>query len=545
MAECSVLTVPVDYDDPSLGSIDMAVSVHRATGAPSDWLGYLLVNPGGPGESGIEFAAAGAGGGFTDDVVARFDIVGFDPRGVGASEPAFTCGDGTAFKALSAEIDGVVDTDAEVEAGQELAALCGQAMGPVGNQLQSANVVRDMDAIRQALGVDQVSYYGASYGSALGVWYATLFPDSVRAMVIDGAANPITENVDDVEGILAELLEQAAGFETQLSLALQACSDETCPIYNDGDPAGYLQLAADKRDLVRQASPTGSPDAALLGVITPLYQEARWPELYDALNELVENDNGTPLAGIAASQLGEVAGQTIIGHVNCLDSWVLQPDVAAYDPVRAELQAEANDRLAAELPLIGAFTTDAADPCPFLGDLAPETLDQPFDGGDVPIVVVGNTSDPATPYVQSEQLAQDVLANGYLVQADHPNHVVYAFGWNQCVNGHVESMLLDTEPPSERLVECPREEAPEPTVDEVPEIVAQGCAAYAADAVPEADPDAVNAACADAVEPVLDTLGPELILALLKGEQPDRLGELFAIYDATFAEAGLGNGLGS
>lgn len=453
---CARIKVPVSYDDPSLGTIDLALNVLRATGADEDWLGYLFVNPGGPGDSGVEFAEAVSFGGFTEEVLARFDLIGFDPRGVGASEPRFTCGDGRQYRQLSDQIEGQVDTGPELVTADEIAGLCEAAMGPVAHHLHSANVARDMDEIRAALGADQISYYGASYGSTLGVWFATLFPDSVRAMVVDGADNPVTEPTDDLDTELANRVEELSGFETQLGAALAACADETCPIYNNGDPEGYLALAGAKAHLVQEASATRSPMAALFGVLTTLYGQEGWPQLYGALFHLVQNDDATELAELAGYQLGDVAGMNIAAQVNCLDSWVLSPELAAYAPEKLADEAELDARLKDALPLLGRLVVgEEFDPCPFYGAFAPGRLEGSLNGSDVAILVIGNPSDPATPYVESEQLANDVLSNGYLLRVDHPNHVVYLGGPNECVNQHVDAMLLDATPPPERFVECP------------------------------------------------------------------------------------------
>ena len=189
--ECGFVEVPADYRDPEAGSIRIAVNVHRAT-SPSERIGYLLVNPGGPGESGVELVHYLPFGIFTDEIVSRFDIIGFDPRGVGDSDPAFACGVPGEQLALLATIEEPIDTPDEIAAGEAAANLCIESMGPVGALLHSQYVANDMDEIRKTLGADQISYLGFSYGSALGVWYATLFPGPVRAMVLDGADNPLT-----------------------------------------------------------------------------------------------------------------------------------------------------------------------------------------------------------------------------------------------------------------------------------------------------------------------------------------------------------------
>ena len=232
------MEVPADYRVPGAGRIAIAVNVHRAL-SPGERIGYLLVNPGGPGGSGLELAFAARHGAFAEALLERFDIVGFDPRGVGASEPAFACGAPGEQLALLAAIEPPVDTPAEMAAGEAAAALCIESMGPVGGLLHSEYVARDMEEIRQALGAPEISYLGFSYGSTLGVWYATLFPGSVRAMAVDAADNPVDE-ARTRERRLAEALEEIAPFALLLERALGACADPECPIYNDGDPVRYF-----------------------------------------------------------------------------------------------------------------------------------------------------------------------------------------------------------------------------------------------------------------------------------------------------------------
>ena len=173
--ECLRVPVPADYRDPEAGAIDIFIDVHWAT-SPEQLIGYLFVNPGGPGVSGVQFVASTEYGIFPDEIVERFDIIGFDPRGVGFSDPEFACGDPGEQLALRASVeDDVIDTPEEIAAGEAAANLCIQSMGRVGGLLHSAYVANDMDEIRKGLGVEKISYLGYSYGSALGVWYATLF----------------------------------------------------------------------------------------------------------------------------------------------------------------------------------------------------------------------------------------------------------------------------------------------------------------------------------------------------------------------------------
>ena len=282
----------------------------------------MFVNPGGPGGSGVDLAVGAAFGAFADELLERFDIVGFDPRGVGGSDPTFACGEPGERVALLASVDGIVNTAEEIAAGEAAANLCIESMGQVGGRLHSAYVANDMDELRKALGADQISYLGFSYGSALGGWYATLFPDSVRAMVVDGAANPVAGVVqDDDEGG-----NQDEELEAKIGEVLDACADPECPIFNNGDPVGYYYQATAKMDLVIAAA-DNNPDAGLLSVIGALYDEASWPTLWQGLFELKEYDDPSILFSLARPHLGEEPGAvSFTGHVNCLDNWVLHPE---------------------------------------------------------------------------------------------------------------------------------------------------------------------------------------------------------------------------
>ena len=286
--ECGVVQVPADYRDPAAGSIRIAVNVHRAT-SPEKRIGYLLVNPGGPGGSGVGYAE-GISGQWPDEVVERFDIVGFDPRGVGHSEPDFACGEPGELDALLATIDGVFDTPEEMAAGEAAAILCIETMGPVAGLVHSAYVAADMDEIRKALGAEQISYYGASYGSYLGAWYATLFPESVRAMVVDGAGNAQAyQTANRQERIAMDVEGDKEALDAALEEALRACTDPDCPIYNNGDPVGYYRQAAAKFHLVNTAA--GSPESEFLAINLMIFNQTYWQYLWQALAELWEDDN--------------------------------------------------------------------------------------------------------------------------------------------------------------------------------------------------------------------------------------------------------------
>ena len=324
--KCGFVNVPSNYHEPDANSLRIAVSVRRAD-FQDERIGYLFVNPGGPGGSGVELAQHSEWV-FGHEILERFDIIGFDPRGVGSSEPEFACGAPGEQIALLATVQGRIDTPEEIAAGEAAANLCIESMGSVGGLLHSEYVARDMDEIRKALGVEQVSYLGFSYGSELGVWYATLFPESVRAMVVDGADNPV-DKADTQDERMAEYLEETLSLEVQLREALTACDSPDCPIYNGGDPIAYYYRATEKLHLVNEAA-GGVPYAAYLTVVTPLYDQEEWPSLWRGLHELNEDDDPAILLEFVNRQLDdEPTAASFTAHINCLDSFVLKPTLTA------------------------------------------------------------------------------------------------------------------------------------------------------------------------------------------------------------------------
>ena len=449
--ECGVVTVPLDFRDPGAGELALTIAVHRATD-PDRRIGYLVVNPGGPGASGIDMAAwalEGPGVVYTAPVLERFDIVGFDPRGVGRSEPSFVCGEPGAQRAFLSQVELPFDAAEEFAAAEAAALLCVESMGAAAGLLHSEYVARDMDEIRKALGAEQVSYFGVSYGATLGVWYATLFPESVRAMVVDGADNPL-DDVSTVEARVANVIDELRQFEVLLGEALDACDQPECPMYNDGDPRGYFKENVGALDAVAEAT-GGNPLAGALAIITPLYSEEAWPYLWIGYALLVEEDDPSLLAELARFQLGDShGGTTFVEHVNCLDSWVLNPQLDR--DVRLSDEKAMEEAVRRELPLLAHLEFTAPGTCPFYDLLDLGSFGGTLDGGDAPIVVIGNPRDPATPLSESVELVEETLSNGYLVEAEHLAHGVYPN--NECANEIIHRALIDLVLPEERTTIC-------------------------------------------------------------------------------------------
>ena len=412
-------------------------------------IGYLFVNPGGPGGSGVEFVRYIPHAVIEAELVEHFDIIGFDPRGVGASEPEFACGGPGEQLALLALIDVPIDTPDEISAGEAAANLCIQSMGPIGGLLHSQYVANDMNEVRRALGAEHISYLGFSYGSTLGAWYATLFPETVRAMVLDGADNPVDQAETRQERI-EEALEETAPIADLLEQALMECSDPLCPIYNDGDPIGYFKQAVTKLHLVNSAA-DDHPLAGIFGVISTLYSQDSWPALWSGLFELNENDDPSTLLEYSKRQFGpDPTGARFVTHVNCLDGWVLHPSLDRN--TRLEDSVAIDAAFEGMFPLLELMDPSFPSACPFYDQFAPKTSEGPLDGSGVPILVVGNRSDPFTSIGESEELVRETLNNGYLLETSHPNHVVYP--GNRCVNDHVHRVLIEGTYPAERHTYC-------------------------------------------------------------------------------------------
>ncbi len=292
--ETGSLEVPIDYQDPSKGAFDLFLLRHPAAD-PGKRIGTLLVNPGGPGFGGSVLAQV-ADNVYSQDLIDQFDIVGWDPRGTGLSTPTIDCIDdydryfATNFEGLTDEEARQLSEDRAVEFAQK----CEESNVDVVRYVGTNNAARDMDSIRQALGEETISYFGFSYGSELGATWATLFPDTVRAAVLDGAADP---NADSLEGSL----QQSRGFEMALNTFLAQCSsDTTCGFYNDGDAEGAFDALMDSLAENPVPSDPGRPDVdpglAASGVIEALYTEARWPELAEALAAAQGGDGSGLLA---------------------------------------------------------------------------------------------------------------------------------------------------------------------------------------------------------------------------------------------------------
>ncbi|GAA3446584.1 alpha/beta hydrolase [Planomonospora venezuelensis] len=446
--ECAKLTVPLDYDKPDGERIKISVIRLAATGG--ERIGSVVLNPGGPGGSGVEYARSAA------DVVspgvrARFDVVGFDPRGVGGSAPV-RCLTGPQLDAYIAA-DATPDTPAEAKAlrqtSRSVARECRRRSARLLPHVGTADAARDMDVLRAALGDAGLTYLGKSYGTYLGAMYADLFPGKVRALVLDGALDPSLSLIEIGEA-------QILGFEKAYTAFLRDCfTTEDCPFAGRTVARARAETAALLRGADRtplrntQDSREITESIAAFGILTPLYDREAWPVLRKALAAAFAGD-GTILLRISDIYYGRKADGTYSNQndantaINCLDH--------SY-PGTAAAYARAARRAASRSSLFGGYISAESTPCVYW-PVKPAAADRPLRAeGAAPIMVVGTLRDPATPYGWSAALASQ-LSSGVLLSYDGDGHTAYRMG-SSCVDRLVDRYLIGGTPPAAGT-RCPK-----------------------------------------------------------------------------------------
>ena len=440
--ECASLKVPLNYADPGGRKITLALSMVPATAPAAQRQGVMLVNPGGPGEPGRSLAGAVAGG-IDPQVAATYDIVGFDPRGVGASTPALSCDPGF-FKGVrpdyipaSAKAEQVLITRA-----QSYAAGCEKRYGWFLPYETTVNSARDMDQIRQAFGVSQLSYYGFSYGTYLGQVYGTMFPNQVRRMVLDSTVNP-------AGAWYADNISQDYAFQGRIQafFAWTAKYDST---YHLGGTAAQVQAAYHRARVQLGRAPVNGPDGPMIGpdelddtILLGGYLDAVWPAFAQALSEYL--NNGSSGALVSQYQAWGVQNENtfaVYNAVECADvNWPRN---------WAKWQAD-TERVYKTAPFQAwdnAWFNAACAFWPVKG------ASQPFqvNGAKLPpVLMLQGTLDAATPY-QGAQAAHKLLPTARMVVVEGggnhgqslespPNNCVQGY-----VNGYLDSGALPDKP---------------------------------------------------------------------------------------------------
>ena len=437
--QCSDLEVPLDYADPSNETIAIALEMAPATG---DRVGSMVVNPGGPGAPGTD-TAKDADFYFASDLRDSFDIVGFDARGTGESNPidCLTDSELDAYVAGDPDPDNKAETRRFVTTQAGFWSGCEENSGNLGNHVSTVEVARDMDVLRAALGEEKLPYFGFSYGTRLGATYAELFPENVGRFVLDGAVDP---SLPTLEGSLS----QAEGFETALRAYLQDCVDQGDCFLGDSVDEGLETISDLIADIDAEPLPTDDErdlaiGNAIYGLITPLYAEDNWPYLDQGLEEALDGDGDTLLLlsdFYGSREGGGYSDNSLeaIGVINCLD-----------DPysISAKEVSDYFDEFDEASPTFGRIFAWGLVGChgtPFQTTEPPIEIDG---SGADPIVVIGTTRDPATPYQEAVAMAEQ-LDSGVLLSRDGDGHTAYNRG-NACVDDAVHAYFIDGTVPAD------------------------------------------------------------------------------------------------
>jgi pimeloyl-ACP methyl ester carboxylesterase len=439
--QCATLTVPLDDAKPGLGTVALALTRHKATGR--NRIGSLVVNPGGPGASAVDFLQRDYPFGFPVAIRAHFDLVAFDPRGVGHSLPV-RCLSGPALDAYF-HLDPVADDPAELSAidaaNRKLAQGCLARSRRVLPYVSTMIAAQDLDRVRLAVGDVKLTYLGYSYGTQIGTSYLEQFPTHVRAMVLDGALDP-TLTWDQL------LAGNARGFDVALGAFLRDCQRTRCAFRKavSGDLSTAFDALAAKLDahpIPGDRARTVGRDEFLNGVARGLYRRDSWPAIAGALSELV-HDRGGSMLELNDEQLERGPNGTYSNlfeayeAVTCID----QPWPRTDQPYQALAR-----QVQRQYPHFGAAVVLSGMQCAFW-PIGPVSIPhRVVAAASPPVVVIGTTRDPATPYSWAQGLARQ-LAHAILLTHVGDGHTAYRLGAPACITGPVDDYLISLRAPA-------------------------------------------------------------------------------------------------
>jgi pimeloyl-ACP methyl ester carboxylesterase len=441
--QCATATAPLDWSDPSRDSIHLALIRATATG---NRLGSLLVNPGGPGGSGYDFIRDSLTYAVDAKLAEHYDIVGFDPRGVNKSSAVSCYDDPAQMDAFLYDLSpNPVGSDAWIDdlerSNADFGKACLKYTGELLGYVDTVSAARDLDLLRAILGDEKLNYLGYSYGTFLGATYAELFPGKTGRLVLDGAVDPATTDFEVTET-------QAVGFEDAARAYIADCqTGKKCPFTGTVDEGmALIRRILDRLD----ASPLRASDGRMLGsgamfnaIILPLYSESNWPYLTDLFNEVLQG-NADYAFQLADAYYGRNPDGTYQDNsteafiaINCLD----YISTSTRDTLRQEAA-----ELAKAAPTFGPQMSYGGTSCDDWPFKATRVRGPIAAAGSAPILVVGTTNDPATPYQWAKNLASE-LDNGHLVTYHGEGHTAYNKS-NSCVNDAVDDFFVDGTVPS-------------------------------------------------------------------------------------------------
>ena len=451
--ECADLRVPIDYADLKVGSFKIALLRYKAQDQKNR-IGSLIVNPGGPGGSGVDYAY-NAEYIFDPDVLDRFDIVGFDPRGVDRSAPIKCLNDQETDAAYAA--DAKLDTEAElteaVADAKEFIDKC-QSANKYLSHYSTAEAARDMDILRAALGDKKLNYLGKSYGTYLGTLYAQFFPEKVGRMVLDGAVNP---NIS----ILEQNISQAKGFDDALGAFITNCAKEDdCPLPKNKTEATAKIISIFKSaalsPLPRKRKMKNDDRAAtesliVLGSASALYDDVDgWPKLRTALSEALQG-YGDSFLDLVDQYTDRSPDGTYVSNaldsgaiIDCLD-W---PDTRTIEETKADAKGFTD-----AAPIFGPYLAYTNIACKYLTPPTQDKLTRKTNKiisiNTAPIIVIGTTRDPATPYEWAVGLSK-IFTSSKLISLNADGHTGQGRG-SACVDNAVDAYLLEGKSPKKNL----------------------------------------------------------------------------------------------
>ncbi|WP_225825401.1 alpha/beta hydrolase [Streptomyces naphthomycinicus] len=462
--QCAKVTVPLDYAKPGAGTIDVALARYRATGKSR---GSVLLNFGGPGGAGIP-ALATQGRQFMD-LTNGYDVVTFDPRGVGRSSPV-SCGEGGDEALALADDDAVGRPQALFRQLRQAAGECARNSGPVLPHIGTVNASRDLDVIRQALGDDKLDYLGFSYGTRLGAVYAAQFPGKVGRLVLDGV-DTLTESLAE-QGVAG-----AEGQQTALDDLLDWCTtDSGCPFGQDrrtaGDEVVRLVRSLDENPVPTDFGGSFSGQDLVGAISQALYDKELWPSLERALISLVEDGDTRRALAFATGGIGlprdpRPANGGLVDTedipldnlsaalvaVNCADD----PD----RPVAARLTKDLKNLRAAydeASPVFGRYRLTQLLMCYGRPPGTDFIRDRVKNVHSAKMLLVGTRGDPATPYRWAVETAQRLGPSAVLLDNKGDGHTGYSS--SRCVHRKIDDFLLyGTLPPDGSS--CPADAPPE------------------------------------------------------------------------------------
>jgi pimeloyl-ACP methyl ester carboxylesterase len=438
--KCADVLVPIDYTNIKLGTFRISMLKYEASNK-EDRIGSLFVNPGGPGASGVEYAYS-AEYIFSPQVLALYDIVGFDPRGVGRSAPirCLTDDETDANYASDSKPDNAQEFEALIKETQDYVEKCEKNTKNL-TAYGTENTARDMDVIRAVLGDKKLNYLGKSYGTYLGTIYAQLFPDAVGRVVLDGAIDPEATP-------LQQSLIQAVGFDQALDAFIKDCLQlDTCPLPKDATEKYFTDLfdSVAKKPLTTKTKRVATESLVVLGTASALYDnESGWPMLRVALKQ-AQNGNGYMFLSLADAYAGRQPNGTYPTNegdsgfvIDCLD-W---NDARTNEQIAQDAQI-----FKEQAPVFGPFLAYSGISCKyFTGIKQPIKIKQIKT---TPIIVVGTLRDPATPYSWAVALHK-LIANSRLITLDGDGHTGQGRG-SACVDKSVDAYFITGKIPATDL----------------------------------------------------------------------------------------------